>query len=239
MVTIGVVVVALMALATTVIFTLTDLDLWVAHWFSSTAPDGHGQWAWDHYAPIRWLYHYGTWPAIVVGAAAAVVAAAACWEPSLRHWRRGAVFLLLSLILGPGLLVNAIGKDHTGRPRPRDLVEFGGDRAYAPPGTIQSDTDGKAKAFPCGHSSIGFALGLSLCLVWWRQRPRLAWCLLTLGVLYGLALGLARISVGAHFLSDVLWSAYIPALVALPLWRICCPPEGSRPLPGPALTSLA
>ncbi len=39
------------------------------------------------------------------------------------------------------------------------------------------------------------------------------------GLAYGIALGLARMSVGAHFLSDVLWSAYVPGMVALLLWR--------------------
>ena len=50
----------------------------------------------------------------------------------LSWWRspgvpgRAAVFLVLSLLLGPGLLVNVILKDNWGRPRPGSVVEFGG-----------------------------------------------------------------------------------------------------------------
>ncbi len=232
MATVGVMVVALLALTTAVVFCTTNLDLTVARWFS-TPDSGHGRWAWDHVLPVQLLYRYGTWPAIATGAIALLLACLASCCASLRPWRRGAIFVLLSLIIGPGLMVNAISKDHCGRSRPRDLVEFGGEHLYTPPGTIVLSDSGKA--FPCGHSSIGFAVGLSLGLFWWRSRPKLAWGMLTVGTLYGCALGLARMSAGAHFLSDVLWSAYIPALVALPLWRMLCPPEPApamAPLPG-------
>jgi hypothetical protein len=36
------------------------------------------------------------------------------------------LFILLSVILGPGLLVNLVFKDHWGRPRPRQVVALGG-----------------------------------------------------------------------------------------------------------------
>lgn len=42
--------------------------------------------------------------------------------------RRAAIFLLISLALGPGLLVNTVFKDHWGRARPSQIVEFGGPR---------------------------------------------------------------------------------------------------------------
>ncbi len=208
----------LFALATSVLFCATDLDLTVASWFRSQ--DAHGAWRWtyDHTMLVDLLYKKGTWPAIAVGVVAAVVAAVGWSARIWREPRRLALFLLLALAIGPGLLVNAVAKDHWGRPRPRELAQFGGTQAYIAPGMIDSESDGKA--FPCGHSSVGFALGFALCCWWWRRRRALAIAALAGGIAYGLALGIARMSVGAHFLSDVLWSAYLPGLVALLLWRV-------------------
>src|SRR5262245_300383 len=43
---------------------------------------------------------------------------------------RTAVFLTFSLLLGPGLLVNGILKEHWGRPRPIAVTQFGGTQPY-------------------------------------------------------------------------------------------------------------
>lgn len=67
---------------------------------------------------------------------------------------------------------------------------------------------GKGKSFPCGHSSAGFALSIFFFL-FRKTRPRLAWLFLALALVYGGALGLARMVVGAHFASDVVWSALL------------------------------
>ena len=43
---------------------------------------------------------------------------------------RAIVFLMATLALGPGLLVNVGLKDHWGRPRPIDVTQFGGDQHF-------------------------------------------------------------------------------------------------------------
>ncbi|MGB6550714.1 MAG: PAP2 family protein, partial [Xanthobacteraceae bacterium] len=43
---------------------------------------------------------------------------------------RAALFLIVTLALGPGLLTNVILKDHWGRPRPIDVQQFGGDYRF-------------------------------------------------------------------------------------------------------------
>lgn len=45
---------------------------------------------------------------------------------------RAAVFLTVSMLLGPGLLVNVVLKDHWGRPRPIDIAQFGGTEHFVP-----------------------------------------------------------------------------------------------------------
>src|SRR5262245_46652385 len=45
------------------------------------------------------------------------------------HW----LFLAACLAAGPGLVANLIFKDQWGRARPRQIVEFGGTKAFSPP----------------------------------------------------------------------------------------------------------
>src|ERR1700709_2284591 len=45
---------------------------------------------------------------------------------------RALIFLIASLIIGPGLIVNLGLKDHAHRPRPVHVVEFGGDQEFRP-----------------------------------------------------------------------------------------------------------
>jgi membrane-associated PAP2 superfamily phosphatase len=45
---------------------------------------------------------------------------------------RAAVFLIVTMLLGPGLLVNVALKDHWGRSRPIDVTQFGGQEHFVP-----------------------------------------------------------------------------------------------------------
>lgn len=86
-----------------------------------------------------------------------------------------------------------------------------------PPGKLVLKSEGRS--FPSGHSSVGFAL-LALWFIWRRERPDWALWGLGAGLLFGYAIGLARISVGAHYLSDVIWSGWMMAGVA---WLVYYP----------------
>ncbi len=61
-------------------------------------------------------------------------------------------FLILSVVIGPGLIINAVFKDHWDRPRPRDVVEFGG-MLQCTPAPLRGES---GESFPCGHCSVGF-----------------------------------------------------------------------------------
>jgi membrane-associated PAP2 superfamily phosphatase len=60
-------------------------------------------------------------------------------------------------------------------------------------------------SFPSGHASMGFYLMAPAFLLFHRRR--LAHSFVLVGLAGGLALGITRILQGAHFPSDVLWSA--------------------------------
>ncbi len=116
--------------------------------------------------------------------------------------RKQAIYLLLVLAIGPGLLVNFILKDHWGRARPRQIVQFNGDKTFTP-AFIISDQCKKNCSFVSGHASIGFFL-MSFAFINKRRRKKI----LVGGILFGTMVGLARISQGGHFLSDVIFSGF-------------------------------
>jgi lipid A 4'-phosphatase len=45
---------------------------------------------------------------------------------------RAIIFLALTMVIGPGLLVNATFKPHGGRPRPVEIKQFGGQQSFVP-----------------------------------------------------------------------------------------------------------
>jgi lipid A 4'-phosphatase len=193
---------AVLAILVTILFGVTRLDIAAARIFYY--PGAADPWPLSKQLPWSALYQAAPW----ITAALVGVGLIGLLTGTVRRradWRRHAVFLLLCVVVGPGLLANAVFKDHWERPRPRDIVELGGPLHYRPaplPGG-----DGGA-SFPCGHCSVGFLIGAGW-WVWRRRRPGLALAALGTGVVTGFALGLGRMAAGGHFLSDVAWSAIL------------------------------
>ena len=106
------------------------------------------------------------------------------------------------LLLGPGILVNGL-KPCWMRPRPHATVTFGGPRDFHP--VWQRGSCDEDASFPCGHASMGFFL-MAPAFIIYRRRPWLAAAFMLLGVAGGVTMGLARMAVGCHFPSDILWS---------------------------------
>ena len=133
-----------------------------------------------------------------------------------RRWRRTALalaFVGMSLLLGPGFATWAV-KEHQLRARPFDVVEFGGQRQFTP-ALQQANQCSDNCAFVSGHVACGFFFA-SLMLL----DPRRRWWWITLGVLAGGLIGVARISVGAHWLSDALWAFPITLLSSWLVWQV-------------------
>jgi lipid A 4'-phosphatase len=130
------------------------------------------------------------------------------------RWRRHAMalaFVGFSITLGPGLATWAL-KEHTLRARPLDVVTFGGVRQFTP-ALKQADQCADNCAFSSGHAACGFYL-ISLMLL----NPGRRWHWVVVGILTGLAVCFARVSVGAHWLSDVLWACPITLSVSGVVW---------------------
>lgn len=194
----------LLIIVTTPIFWLTDWDQRVSAWFFRA--ENGGLWLGQQWAWCRWLFAYA--PRIFVSFAvlALLLVGLSYSKPNLRQFRRPAVYFIGVMLLGPGLLVNLVFKDHWGRPRPIHIQTFNGAYTYVPPLKLGYTKD---KSFSCGHCSAAFSF---FALYFLTRRHKRFYLLVTLSA--GILMGFVRLSAGGHFLSDVLWSGYVVFLTA-------------------------
>lgn len=175
--------------------------------------------------PWRFLYRFGEWPATILTVGAALVLVAGFVRPALARYRRQALFLVLLTIIAPGLLVNSLFKNNWGRPRPRDVDQFGGTMAFHQP--WQPGPAPKNASFPAGHPTAAFYMSAPYFILR-KKRPRQARIWLWGGFVFGCIMGAARIIQGGHFLSDVVWSAGFVYLTALLLAAWLKPDESAE-----------
>ncbi len=133
------------------------------------------------------------------------------WAPT----GAGVLFMTLSLALGPGLIVNLLLKDHSHRPRPYQVQQFGGDETFRPfwrfDGACQRNC-----SFVSGESSAAF----------WTLAPALLapppWRAVAIAaaLVFGTATSLLRLAFGGHFLSDTVLAALLTWLVIVGCWRL-------------------
>ena len=120
------------------------------------------------------------------------------------------VFLVLSI--APGLIVNSVLKEHMGRARPIDIVQFGGNKEFTP-AFIPSTQNGNS--FTSGHAAAAFSMtGFALL----ASRRRKLWMGVALS--YGVAVIVARMGAGGHFLSDNVTSFFIVFISTHILYKV-------------------
>ncbi len=192
-----------LAVALTVVIRATGFDLEVERWIYRV---GGASWALGEHPFWKGLYYGG--PAVVesIVFAAFAVYVLSWWKKSLIRWRKVFTFVVLSGLIGPGLITNALLKEFWGRPRPRELIEFGGQSQFEPVFTYDAASEGLS--FPCGHATMGF-LFLAGYFLFRRHRRGLADGFLFGGLAAGSVMGLARMAQGGHFLSDVIWAGIV------------------------------
>lgn len=186
--------------ALTALIRWADLDRSIQQLFWSPLSG----WTFESSAFVDFLYHYGTWPAVFAATIGFFAWIYAAWTHRAVAVGKLGGFLVVALLLGPGLIVNYALKDHYGRPRPRDVIEFSGREYFRPIG--EPTFSGHGKSFPSGHSAMGF-FWFAPCIYLWRQRRRVAMGFGILALCHGALMGLARTAQGAHWMSDHLWAA--------------------------------
>jgi lipid A 4'-phosphatase len=126
------------------------------------------------------------------------------WAPS----GKAVVFLVATMAIGPGLIVNLGLKDHWHRPRPYQTQEFGGSDPFRP----WYEDNGLCKkncSFVSGEAATGF----------WMAAPASVlpppWRAPAMAAAFAFAIGasLLRMAFGGHYLSDVLLGGLITLIV--------------------------
>ncbi len=194
----------------TIVLAITEADIRIESIFYQP---GNG---WIHANDIPWhlLYKYGALPGLLLGAAAVSVFAAGFFSARFCRFRKLALYFLLVLALGPGL-ITSVFKSEWGRPRPRQVDTFGGEQKFLE--VWQKGIGGQGPSFPSSHAAIAFYL-FSPYLPLRRSSPRLSMVFLIAGLLYGSLMGLARMIQGGHFPSDVLWAGGLVYLTGVVLY---------------------
>jgi lipid A 4'-phosphatase len=205
------VVVPLLLIAVTLSL-LPDLDIAVAE--SLYCPEMTQRWCYKHDQPWEWLYHHGPIPAVAIGIVGLSIAVYEGMKKRRGRVFRVGLFLCVSLTVGPGLFANSLLKPIWGRPRPRDIAIFGGKKEFR---TVLEPQPGKrGNSFVSGHVATAFYSG-ALSLL--PSAPALSGGILVASLVYGVLMGITRIVQGAHFLSDVAWSAVVSWLAIVAVAR--------------------
>ena len=122
-------------------------------------------------------------------------------------------FLFLAIAI-PGLVVTVV-KGFIGRMRPSDLGPF----VYSP-----WSWQHKYASLPSGHGAAAFALAIAIGVLWPRLRAPV-W-------IFAVVIGLSRVVITAHFVSDVVAAAFVGVFGAI-LVRNWFASRGLAFAPGP------
>ena len=197
----------------TVVLSLTNADLEVEKRFYS--PDT----GWFLGKNTSWifLYHFGNIPAFLLSIAGLAVFVLSFISGKFLSYRKIGLFLVIFIILGPGLLINTVLKDNWGRPRPADIVNFGGGEQFRH--VWEKGRPEQGKSFPSGHASVGFFL-LAPFFILRKSSRKWAAFFLSLGIFYGMLMGFGRMVQGGHFLTDIIWAGAFTYLTGMILYYI-------------------
>jgi len=187
-----------------------EFDLRVSRYFYGFVDAGHNAFAWRIYPPLMQARDIGLWVGtlLVAPAVAALLIKLILPRRKLLMSGRAILFLIATLALGPGLLVNVVLKDHWGRSRPIDVTQFGGPEHFVawwdPRGVCPNNC-----AFVSGDVAGAF----------WTIAPAAlappAWRALAYGAALALGAGMAavRVMAGGHFVSDVFFAGVFTFLI--------------------------
>lgn len=161
----------------------------------------------------NWIYIYALWPAWIL-AFGALIGFLLSFCHKYTSWRAPCIYLLLTFGIGSGCIIHAVLKDHWGRPRPRQVIEYGGTQPFRPYYNPNFTQPEPSKSFACGHASLGYYFFALAFLGKIFQSRSIFWGGVVTAWSLGILLSITRIAQGGHFLSDTIASALIMWLTA-------------------------
>jgi lipid A 4'-phosphatase len=188
-----------------------ELDLAIARPFYDVAQQDFSL---RFHSTLAWLRSESMWVVTALIAPAVVALVVKLLLPFTRMLMSGraVVFLIATLILGPGLFVNVVMKDHWPRSRPIDVPEFNGSERFVPWWDPRGACP-KNCSFVAGESAGAFwtLAPATLAPPPWRPLAYAA------AVVFGAAVGALRIVFGGHFFTDVVFAGISMFLI---VWLI-------------------
>nr|MDO8118586.1 phosphatase PAP2 family protein [Candidatus Sigynarchaeota archaeon] len=238
----------------TLVFYFTDLDLAITSYYYD--PVGTVRFPIGNMEPWHWLYEEVDIFLYVLVAIIITMLVMGLVKRRFRPFLVYALFMFLAYIIGPGLIANVllkgteIGDFYIGwsRPRPREIIQFGGTEQFYriwEPAFLDGLTYDNS-SFPCGHALSG-TIFIVIFFVFnnvdfiaemlgGKTKARVAlinafkYGGLMAAIVVGFLLSIARISQGAHFASDCMYSfvfTWLPAAV-LYYWVFQIPKKERR-----------
>jgi membrane-associated phospholipid phosphatase len=186
------------------------LDLAVAGYFHGFEDNNHNMFALRLYAPVMRMRNAGLWigTALVAPAVGALIIKLLLPRRKMLMSGRAVMFLIATMALAPGLLVNAVLKDHWGRPRPIDVTQFGGNQNFVAWWDPRGDCPSNC-AFVSGDVA-GAAWTIAPAALTPPQWRALAY---TAALTLSAGMAAIRVMAGAHFPSDVIFAGVFTFLI--------------------------
>ena len=207
----GLIVALIIAAVTGVIFALfPEIELQIARPFYEFIDVNHNVFSLRFYPPFAWVRDSALWfsALLVAPAVAALLIKLIHPRRKMLVSGRAVVFLISTLVLGPGLLVNVTLKDHWGRPRPVEVTQFEGTEHFVPWWDPRGECD----------KNCSFVSGDVAGAIWTMAPAALAppqWRALAYGgsLALGAVIAALRVMQGGHFVSDVIFAGVFTFLI--------------------------
>src|SRR5665213_3160760 len=207
----GLIIALVIAAVTGVIFALfPDIELQIARPFYEFIDVNHNVFSLRFYEPFAWVRDSALWfsALLVAPAVAALLIKLIHPRRKMLVSGRAVVFLISTLVLGPGLLVNVTLKNHWGRPRPVEVTQFEGTEHYVSWWDPRGDCP----------KNCSFVSGDVAGAIWTMAPAALAapqWRALAYGAALALGAGMSvlRVMAGGHFITDTIFAGVFTYLI--------------------------
>ncbi|MBT5717516.1 MAG: phosphatase PAP2 family protein [Opitutae bacterium] len=161
----------------------------------------------------QWFYNWGPTPSILSGIFCLLFWFHQKVIQKAKNINTGLIlFPLLTLLIGPGIMVNMVGKELWGRPRPVNCIDFGGEHQFKH--VSEPSYSNHHKSFPSGHAASGFHL-CALSIYFRKKWKFYSFCTFAC---WGILISTARLLQGGHFISDIFGAIILVALTFVLLY---------------------